>query len=67
MLFRRLFCKHHNQKCITNIYGDLINDYDCRSIWKCLNCGQLIKSDELCKDCKTINFTMKTIFDEKKD
>lgn len=55
-LFKRLFCKHKEKTCITNIHGDWINIYNCRSIWKCKKCKKLIKSNELVKDCKFVNF-----------
>lgn len=56
---KRLFCKHKEKVCITNIYGAVILDYNCRSIWKCKNCGKMFKSDELEESCDVVNFDMK--------
>lgn len=36
---KRLFCKH-NFKWHCNIYGDMINQYNARSVWKCELCGK---------------------------
>lgn len=57
-LFKRFFCKHNEKVCITNIFGDLINDYNCRSIWKCKKCGKKFKSNKLDYNCKIVNFVM---------
>lgn len=53
---KRLRCKHVNKKCLTNIYGDIINDFNCRSIYVCKDCGKYIPSNKLDKNCKIINF-----------
>ena len=58
MFFKRLFCKHKSKKCITNIYGDMINDLNCRSVWECEKCGKLFFSSELNQNCKVINFNI---------
>lgn len=58
-LFKRLFCKHNEKVCITNIYGDLINDWNCRSVWECKKCGKMFRSDELEESCDVVNFVMK--------
>lgn len=52
-------CKHKNQRCITNIYGDAINEFNCRSVWVCLDCGSWIYKDELDANCKCVNFRRK--------
>ena len=56
---KQLFCRHKNKICITNIYGDCINIFGCRSIWKCVKCNKRFRSDKLNEDCKIINFTIK--------
>ena len=58
MFLKKLFCKHKNKKCITNIYGDLRNDFDCMSIWECENCGKLFLNSKLNRNCKVINFNI---------
>ena len=50
-------CDHKNPVFIKNLFGDSINTYStkytiCRSLWKCPDCGKLIKSPELnLKEC----------------
>lgn len=58
-LLKRLFCKHEEKFCVTNIHGDMINYLNCRSIWECKNCGKRFKKDELCEDCNYVNFRLK--------
>ena len=58
-LLKRLFCKHEEKFCVTNIHGDMINRLNCRSIWECKKCGKRFKSNELCKDCNYVNFRRK--------
>lgn len=41
-IFKRLFCKHTYEHAY-NLYGDQINMYNCRSIYKCTKCGKEIK------------------------
>ena len=48
-------CKHENIHTITNIYGDAIVGLNCRSIRNCIDCGKVIKSDSLDKNCKRSN------------
>lgn len=48
-------CQHKNIRTITNIYGDAINVYDARSIQMCNDCGKIIYSDYLDKDCHNTN------------
>lgn len=55
---KRLFCKHKTMTCITNIYGDCINYYGCRSIWECKRCGKRFRSDKLEPSCEVINFKL---------
>ena len=54
--FKRLFCKHEEKFCVTNIHGDMINHLNCRSIWECKKCGKRFKSNKLDTDCKYVNF-----------
>lgn len=56
---KRLKCKHNNLTTITNIYGDAINYYNCRSIKLCKDCGKLIRSNELDDKCNVVNFIPK--------
>jgi ribosomal protein L37AE/L43A len=37
-LIKQLFCNHH-WEWKHNVYGDAINYFNCRSIWKCDKCG----------------------------
>lgn len=53
-IFKRLFCKH-KYETITNIHGDWINIYGCRSMKKCVYCGKVIKSEILDKNCNKVN------------
>lgn len=48
-------CQHKNIRTITNIYGDTINVYDARSIRICDDCGKIIYSDYLDKECHYAN------------
>ena len=57
--FKRLFCKHKEKICVTNIYGDFINYLNCRSVWECKNCGKRFRSGQLNKDCEYVNFRKK--------
>jgi ribosomal protein L37AE/L43A len=57
--FKRLFCKHEEKFCVTNIHGDMINHLNCRSIWECKKCGKQFKSNKLDTDCKYVNFKRK--------
>lgn len=38
-ILKRLFCKH-DWEFIRNVYGDEINQLQCRSIWRCHYCGK---------------------------
>jgi ABC-type ATPase with predicted acetyltransferase domain len=45
-------CKHKNRLFIKNLFGDNINKYSnnnhiVRSLWRCKDCGKLIRSSEL--------------------
>lgn len=57
---KRLNCKHTNQKCITNFYGDAINMISTkkiyRSAWECKDCGEILYSEYLEPTCKVINW-----------
>lgn len=58
---KRLFCRHKNKKCITNLYGDVVNmlstdKHIYRSVWKCTNCGKCFYSEKLDPDCMIINW-----------
>ena len=59
-LFKRLFCKHR-YKTITNLYGDIINTFDCRSILECTKCGKWVKSGSLDMGCDMVNFHKKEV------
>lgn len=58
-LIKRIKCKHNNIQTITNLYGDAIIYYNCRSIKICKDCGKIIKSETLDKNCNVINFEPK--------
>lgn len=47
-------CTHSNTKTITNIYGDTINAFNAKSIKICNNCGKIIYSSHLDKECDFI-------------
>lgn len=53
--FKRLICKHKNQRTITNIGGDMINMLDARSVRVCRDCKKLIFSPYLDKECRRVN------------
>ena len=57
--FKRLFCKHEEKFCVTNIHGDMINHLNCRSVWECKKCSKRFKSNKLDTDCKYVNFKRK--------
>lgn len=64
-MFKKLFCKHKNIRCLTNLYGDFINCHStaskiCRSVWLCKDCGKVIKKERLEPSCKTVNFSYDT-------
>ena len=58
-LFKKLFCKHEF-KTLTNIHGDLINAFGCRSIQECVKCGKCKKLNELDESCTKVNFQEKS-------
>ena len=55
MIFKK-FCSHKRIRCVTNLYGDIRNDFNCCSIWECEKCGKVFLSDNICEDCKVVNF-----------
>ena len=59
-LFKRILCKHINQECMSNFYGDFINVVSnrkiIRSVWRCKDCGKIIYKEVLGEDCKVINW-----------
>ena len=59
--FTRLFCKHKEKFCVTNIYGDWINSLNCRSVWECKKCGKRFRMSQLCSDCEYVNFKRKEV------
>jgi len=59
-IIKRLFCRHTDKICISNIYGDFINIMSSpkkitRSIWKCNSCGKYLYESKLDPTCKRIN------------
>lgn len=58
-MFKKLFCKHKRIHCVTNIYGDMRNDFNACSIWVCDKCGKNFLSDDLSQNCELVNFTLK--------
>ena len=51
-IIQKIFCKHENKRCLTNIYGDYINHVSSgrriyRSIWGCPDCGRILISEEI--------------------
>lgn len=46
---KRLFCKHKHIEFKNNIYGDPINLFNKRSMWKCTKCKKIILKDTLYK------------------
>ena len=57
-MWKKLFCRHEHKTCITNIYGDMINDLMCRSVWKCERCDKSFFSDKVEPSCEVVNFTL---------
>ena len=57
-MLKRLFCRHKNKTCVTNIHGDLRNDMDCCSVWECQRCGKIFLKDELEPSCYIVNFKL---------
>jgi len=55
-MLNKLFCKHKEIEFLENLYGDKINHYSgkeiCRSLWRCKNCGKIIKNNKLFKEEK---------------
>ncbi len=45
---RRLFCAHRYE-WMRNIYGDQINEWNARSLWRCDRCGSLVRRQSLHK------------------
>lgn len=56
MFFKK--CKHENIQTITNIYGDPINMFGCRSLSNCIDCGKIFKGglDLNCKKGNRFNY-----------
>lgn len=50
------FCKHKEKVTLTNIYGDMINQVNCRCIKRCTKCGKRFFVNELDGKCKIVNF-----------
>jgi len=47
-MLKKLFCKHKNPlKFLNNVYGDMINVVDGRSLWECRECGKIIVKNYL--------------------
>ena len=62
-LLKQLRCKHQNQECMTNFYGDFIDVVSThkkiiRSAWRCKDCGKVIYKEILGEDCKVINWDL---------
>ncbi len=62
-IIKRLRCKHTNKECMSNFYGDYINIVSyhnkiIRSVWRCKNCGKIIYSEYLDKDCNVVNWNL---------
>ena len=62
-MFKRLFCKHKNKKCLSNFHGDyidivspLFSNKIYRSAWQCQDCGKIIYSTSLEPACKIVNW-----------
>ena len=49
-IIKRLTCTHEDLYTITNVYGDPINMYDCRSIKQCKNCGKIFYHQFLARE-----------------
>ena len=63
-LIKQLLCKHTEQECITNFSGDYINNisnskHTYRSAWRCTECNKVIYHEEICPDCKIVNWQAK--------
>lgn len=61
ILIKQFLCKHVEQECITNFYGDYIDNvsnskHTYRSAWRCRECNKVIYHKELNPDCKLINW-----------
>lgn len=60
-ILKRLSCKHQNLKCVTNYYGDMINEVSTckkiyRSAWVCTDCSKSIFSEYLEPSCNVVNY-----------
>lgn len=44
-MFKNLFCKH-DYKPWANVYGDLINDVNARTVMQCTKCGKRVFKKE---------------------
>ena len=64
MFLKKLFCKHKQKTCVSNIYGDLRNDIDCCSVWKCERCGKIFLRDEIEPSCYIVNFKLTHIIEK---
>ena len=59
---QRIFCKHENKRCLTNVAGDYIfyvstnSRHVYRSIWGCPDCGKIIMSEYLDDNCEFVNW-----------
>lgn len=76
---RQLFCKH-DYTLFANIYGDLINDFDARTVYICRKCGRRkfdkeyveapVNYNSFLQDCAnyrktgTLNISKRTIRDK---
>lgn len=66
-MFKKLFCKHKEKFCVTNIHGDFINYLACRSVWECKECGKRFFSNKLEPSCDVVNFTIKKLSHQHED
>lgn len=44
---KRILCDHDDLIFVRNVYGDEINELNCRSIYKCSNCEATVKYGRL--------------------
>lgn len=73
-LLKRFFCRKHEYQTITNLHGDLINQYPLikgtyvtRSLKRCIHCGRLELSQYLDPECNVVNFTQRLCIGCKKE
>ena len=53
----RLFC-FHNYNTVTNLVGEMMNLYECKSIKRCSKCGKFLYLNNIDDNCYIFNFDL---------